>query len=108
MSVAPVTLERQRAVEQFLFRQAELLDAKRWDAFMELFTDDGVYWMPASPEQTTGEGQPAIFYEDRNLMSVRAKRVTHPHAWSQAPVWGTSHIVGNVDRKSTRLNSSHT
>ena len=96
MSVAPVTLERQRAVEQFLFRQAELLDAKRWDAFMELFTDDGVYWMPASPEQTTGEGQPAIFYEDRNLMSVRAKRVTHPHAWSQAPVWGTSHIVGNV------------
>jgi len=23
-------------------------------------------------------------------------RVTHPNAWSQAPAWATSHIVGNV------------
>ena len=56
----------------------------------------GVYWMPASPEQTTGEGVPSIFYEDRDLMRVRMKRVTHPHAWSQAPDWGTNHIVSNV------------
>ncbi len=90
------SLERQRAVEQFLFRQAELLDAKNWPAYIDLFTEDGRYWMPASPEQTTGEGNPCIFWEDRNLMTVRAKRVTHPHAWSQAPAWGTSHIVGNV------------
>src|SRR5579883_3452319 len=71
-----------REVEQFLYRQAELLDGKRW--------------MPAAPEQTTGEGVPSIFYEDRNLMTVRMKRVTHPHAWSQSPMWGTSHLVSNV------------
>ncbi|MGH7090290.1 MAG: aromatic-ring-hydroxylating dioxygenase subunit beta, partial [Stellaceae bacterium] len=54
------------------------------------------YWMPAAPEQTTGEGVPSIFYEDRNLMRVRMKRVTHPHAWSQAADWGTNHVVSNV------------
>jgi 3-phenylpropionate/cinnamic acid dioxygenase small subunit len=85
-----------REVEQFLYRQAELLDEKRWGDFIELFAEDGMYWMPASPEQTTGEGVPSIFYEDRNLMTVRMKRVTHPHAWSQSPMWGTSHLVGNV------------
>jgi len=85
-----------RDVEQFLYRQAEILDEKRWDDFIELFADDGLYWMPASPEQTTGDGVPSIFYEDRNLMSVRMKRVTHPHAWSQSPMWGTSHLVSNV------------
>jgi benzoate/toluate 1,2-dioxygenase subunit beta len=85
-----------REVEQFLYRQAELLDEKRWDDFIELFADDGLYWMPAAPEQTTGEGVPSIFYEDRNLMTVRMKRVTHPHAWSQSPMWGTSHLVSNV------------
>jgi 3-phenylpropionate/cinnamic acid dioxygenase small subunit len=90
---APDTL---REVEQFLYRQAELLDEKRWDDFIELFADDGLYWMPAAPEQTTGEGVPSIFYEDRNLMTVRMKRVTHPHAWSQSPMWGTSHLVSNV------------
>ena len=86
----------QRAVEQFLYRQAELLDGRRWAEFIELFAADGHYWMPASPEQTTGDGVPAIFYEDRDLMTVRMKRVTHPHAWSQAAAWGTSHVVGNV------------
>ena len=85
-----------REVEQFLYRQAELLDEKRWDDFIGLFADDGMYWMPAAPEQTTGEGVPSIFYEDRNLMTVRMKRVTHPHAWSQSPMWGTSHLVSNV------------
>ena len=86
----------QHAVEQFLYRQAELLDAKQWQAYIDLFTDDGHYWMPASPEQTTGEGVPSIFYEDRNLMNVRMRRVQHPDAWSQRPAWGTNHVVGNV------------
>lgn len=86
----------QHAVEQFLYRQADLLDRKQWQAYIDLFTDDGHYWMPASPEQTTGEGVPSIFYEDRNLMNVRMRRVQHPDAWSQRPLWGTNHIVGNV------------
>lgn len=85
-----------REVEQFLYRQAECLDEKRWEDFIALFADDGMYWMPAAPEQTTGDGVPSIFYEDRNLMTVRMKRVTHPHAWSQSPMWGTSHLVSNV------------
>ncbi len=85
-----------REVEQFLYRQAELLDAKRWSDYIELFDADGIYWMPASLEQITGDGMPSIFYEDRNLMTMRMKRIAHPHAWSQTPAWGTSHIVSNV------------
>jgi len=88
--------EALREVEQFLYRQAELLDRRQWSDFIELFAADGVYWMPASPEQTTGDGVPSIFYEDRDLMRVRMKRVTHPHAWSQAADWGTNHLVSNV------------
>ena len=86
----------QHAVEQFLYGQADLLDRKEWQAYIDLFTDDARYWMPASPEQTTGEGVPSIFYEDKNLMTVRMRRVQHPDAWSQRPLWGTNHIVGNV------------
>jgi benzoate/toluate 1,2-dioxygenase subunit beta len=88
--------DTQREVEQLLYRQADLLDRRQWADFIELFTPDGVYWMPADPEQTTGDGVPSIFYEDRDLMRVRMKRVTHPHAWSQAPDWGTNHVVSNV------------
>src|SRR5919109_2791865 len=88
--------ETLRDVEQFLYRQAEILDGTRWSEFIDLFAQDGVYWMPASPEQTTWVGVPSIFAEDRDLMTVRMKRLSHPHAWSQAPLWGTSHVVGNI------------
>jgi benzoate/toluate 1,2-dioxygenase subunit beta len=88
--------DRLREIEQLLYRQAELLDRRQWAEFIELFAADGRYWMPASPEQTTGDGVPSIFYEDRDLMRVRMKRVGHPHAWSQAVDWGTNHLVSNV------------
>jgi 3-phenylpropionate/cinnamic acid dioxygenase small subunit len=86
----------QHAVEQFLYRQAECLDAKRWQDYVDLFAEDGVYWMPPDPSHTTWDGMPAIFAEDKNLMTVRVKRVLHPDAWSQRPLWGTNHVVSNV------------
>ena len=83
-------------VSQFLYRQSELLDGKHWQDYIDLFADNGVYWMPVAPEQTEWEGSPSIFAEDKLLMRVRMGRVTHPNAWSQAPMWATSHVIGNV------------
>ena len=83
-------------VEQFLYRQAELLDGKQWQAWIDLFALEGVYWMPPEPSYTTWDGMPAIFAEDKNLMTVRMNRVLHPDAWSQRPLWGTNHVVSNV------------
>ncbi|HEX3480220.1 MAG TPA: aromatic-ring-hydroxylating dioxygenase subunit beta [Kofleriaceae bacterium] len=90
------TTDALREIEQFLYRQSELLDAKLWQDYIDLFTDDGVYWMPVTPEQTEWEGSPSIFAEDKHMMEVRMGRVTHPTAWSQAPMWATSHVLGNV------------
>jgi 3-phenylpropionate/cinnamic acid dioxygenase small subunit len=90
------TTDTLREIEQLLYRQSELLDAKLWQDYIDLFTDDGVYWMPVTPEQTEWEGSPSIFAEDKHMMEVRMGRVTHPTAWSQAPMWSTSHVIGNV------------
>lgn len=86
----------QREVEALLYRQSEALDSKEWKAFIDLFAADGMYWMPPAPHYTTWDGAPSIFAEDRDMMTVRMKRVTHPHAWSQQPEWGTNHVVSNV------------
>jgi 3-phenylpropionate/cinnamic acid dioxygenase small subunit len=90
------TASLQQRVEQFLFHQSELLDEKQWGAYIDLFADDGIYWMPVTQEQTEWLDSPSIFAEDRRMMQIRMGRVTHPNAWSQAPQWGTSHLVGNV------------
>ena len=86
----------QQRVEQLLFQQSELLDGKHWGAYIDLFEDDGIYWMPVAPEQTEWQDSPSIFAEDKRMMQIRMGRVTHPNAWSQAPNWGTSHVLGNV------------
>ena len=36
-----------REVEQFLYREARLLDDRRFHEWLELFTDDVHYWMGA-------------------------------------------------------------
>jgi 3-phenylpropionate/cinnamic acid dioxygenase small subunit len=95
-SAVRVEADLQRRVEQFLFYQSELLDTKSWQAYIDLFADEGVYWMPARPEQTEWLDSASIFAEDRQLMSVRMGRITHPNAWSQAPLWETNHVLGNV------------
>jgi 3-phenylpropionate/cinnamic acid dioxygenase small subunit len=86
----------QHELETFLFRQAALLDAKDWQGWTECFADDGVYWMPVEPRQSGWLNEPSIFAEDRLMMEVRMGRLLHPNAWSQAPMWGTNHMVGNV------------
>ena len=96
------TSDLQREVEQFLYHQSELLDGKNWQAYLDLFADDGLYWMPCSADQTDWESWPSIFIEDKSLMEVRMERVTHPNAWSQAPLWATNHVVGNIVLESVR------
>jgi 3-phenylpropionate/cinnamic acid dioxygenase small subunit len=97
----------QREVEQLLYQQAELLDAKHWQGWIDLFDAQGVYWMPALPEQTSWEAEPSIFAEDKLLMEIRKGRVTHPNAWSQAPMWETSHLVGQVAIESATATEVH-
>ncbi len=96
LPVVKVAPEVRTAVEQLLYRQAEILDDKHWDEWLDLFTADGRYWAPVTEEQTAAEGVPNIFHEDLDLMRVRARRVNHPRAWSQKPPHKTCHVVSNV------------
>lgn len=93
-----------REVEQLLYLQAELLDGKHWQAWIDLFDDQGVYWMPVMLEQTEWEGSPSIFAEDKLMMEIRKGRVSHPNAWSQAPMWETNHLVSHITLESVSGN----
>ncbi len=85
-----------REVEEFLFLEARLLDERRFDDWMALFTDDACYWVPASPGQQSPFEELSIYYEDRTLMDVRIRRLRHPEAHAQIPPSRTRHLVANV------------
>ena len=92
----PAGLPDLREVERFLFQEARLLDAADYDAWLSLFTDDGMYWVPLEPGQTDPLNHISLFYEDRLLREMRAKRLRHPRAFSLEAPLRTARLVGNV------------
>jgi 3-phenylpropionate/cinnamic acid dioxygenase small subunit len=84
------------AVEELLVHEARLLDERRFRDWMELFAEDGIYWVPAAPDQESPFGQASLFYDDRDLMRTRVERLEHPRIHVQTPPSRTAHLVGNV------------
>jgi 3-phenylpropionate/cinnamic acid dioxygenase small subunit len=86
-----------RAVfEEFIIHEARLLDERRFREWMELFADDGTYWVPAVLDQKNPFDQASLFYDDRDLMKTRVDRLEHPRIHVQTPPSRTAHLVGNV------------
>jgi benzoate/toluate 1,2-dioxygenase beta subunit len=85
-----------RAVERFLFREARLLDERRWTEWLDLFAEGGMYWVPLTHGQPDPIDHASLFYEDAVMRQVRARRLEEKRAWSQQPPTHTARIVGNV------------
>ena len=83
-------------VEYFLMHEARLLDERRFEDWMALFTEDGVYWVPARPGQESPDDETSLFYDDRRLMTTRIARLNHPGMHSQNPASRCCHLVSNV------------
>ena len=80
----------------FLAHEADLLDAGRFDDWLDLFDEDGIYWVPSSRDQTDMDGQVSIMLEDKPLLKLRITRLSHPRAHSVLPPPATVHLIGNV------------
>ncbi len=83
-------------IEQFLFKEAMYLDRGLYDEWLDLFADDGLYWVPAAPEQEDPYNHVSLYFEDKILRQMRVRRLRHEQAFSlQSPV-RASRILGNV------------
>ena len=106
-----------REVEQFLYREARLLDERRFREWLALFTDDVRYWMvgrisryPRSskaitvlgPDHRTDtdldlEEEMAILDENKVTLSGRIARLETGMAWAEDPPSRTRHLITNVE-----------
>lgn len=92
-------------VQQFLVREARLLDERRFGEWVGLFTDDVTYWMPIASNRTrqdlgrefTQPGELAHFEEDKKSLTNRVKRLATGMAWAETPPSRTRHFVTNVE-----------
>jgi 3-phenylpropionate/cinnamic acid dioxygenase small subunit len=64
-------------IEEFLQTEADLLDEGDLASWMELYTDDGTYWMPVRAGQESPLDEISILYENRTLMAIRCNNFGH-------------------------------
>ncbi|HIG59875.1 MAG TPA: 3-phenylpropionate/cinnamic acid dioxygenase subunit beta [Gammaproteobacteria bacterium] len=94
----------QHEVEQFLYKEADLLDRRLYQDWLNLLTDDIYYWMPIR-RTTTGRntdseftkmGDMAFFDDNKDFLEMRIKKISAGNAWSEDPPSRTRHFVSNV------------
>ena len=78
---------------RFVYREARLLDEKRFDEWYELFTEDGFYWVPLAHDQVDPLDHTSLAYEDRLLLKLRIERLKSPRAFSQQPPSRCHHLL---------------
>ncbi|WP_423455819.1 aromatic-ring-hydroxylating dioxygenase subunit beta [Ottowia sp. VDI28] len=82
------------ALCRFVTGEAALLDEGRWEQWLELFTEDGRYWVPLlGRHQEDAHSYNSIAYEDRLLLALRIRRLRDPRAHSQHPPSHCQHVL---------------
>ena len=88
-------------VAELIQWEATLLDRRRWDDWIDLFTEDAVYWVPswANEEETTSDPETQlnlIYLRDRGGLEDRVFRIESRDSYASLPLDRTVHVVGNV------------
>jgi benzoate/toluate 1,2-dioxygenase beta subunit len=86
--------ERFRAL---LEREARLLDALDFDAWLSMYAPACIHWVPTVPGGGDPRREIAISFDDRRRMEDRIYRLRTGYAWSQAPVSRTVRMISNVE-----------
>jgi 3-phenylpropionate/cinnamic acid dioxygenase small subunit len=108
-SVSTAALERvilQHEVEQFLYREARLLDERKLEQWLDLLDEELHYWMPMRRnikfgdwdlEFTSAENEINWFDEGKDILAGRIRQINTGIHWPEEPVSRFEHMVTNVE-----------
>ena len=100
MARATSTLPTVQEAEALLYREARLLDETRYGDWLQLFTDDGFYWIPVDGhdgEAADSQHDVQIIFDDAQRREERVWRTLNTPVLDQNPRSRTVHSVTNVE-----------
>jgi len=89
------SLSRQEA-EEILFEEARILDARRYDEWFAMLTDDAIYWVPCNGEGIDPDREISLIYDDHARLRDRIDRLNSGVAHAQSPPSKTCRLISNV------------
>ena len=101
------------SVQQFLFWEARLLDERRFDEWLALFSDDSLYWMPVRhnrlresmdekwepSKEIEDESGLGYFEDNKSRLTRRVGRLKTGMAWAEDPPSRTRHFISNIETR---------
>jgi 3-phenylpropionate/cinnamic acid dioxygenase small subunit len=85
-----------RALERFIFDEAQLADESRWDEWEALLTDDMHYWVPINEIEDPSGLNPSIINDNRSRLATRLRQLRTGTRHSQAPKSVMRRMLSNI------------
>jgi 3-phenylpropionate/cinnamic acid dioxygenase small subunit len=87
-----------RAATDFLYTEARLADEARYAEWLALWTEDAVYWVPATTDPgAEPDRQLSHVYDNRARLETRVKLLQTGHRYSQEPPSRMRRLISNVE-----------
>ena len=92
-------------IEELFYREAEMLDDRRFEEWLDFFTEDTRYWMPLHRNVKFGEWERERTREtvdvswiddDKLTLTQRVKQIMSGIHWAEEPISRLTHMISNV------------
>jgi 3-phenylpropionate/cinnamic acid dioxygenase small subunit len=93
-------------VSEFLYREADLLDERRYTEWLDLLADDYTYSVPlrlnvpyadADAKSATRAGQEMCWFDEpKDTVELRVMQLMTGLHWAEEPVSRVSHLITNI------------
>jgi len=89
-------------VSAFLYREARLLDDRQWHEWLDCYSADCTYWMPAWTDDDALVTDPhsqisLIYYPNRQGLEDRIYRIETERSSASTPEPRTTHLLANIE-----------
>src|SRR5205809_6175922 len=88
----------QKAAVEFLHKEARLADEARYAEWLALWTDDAVYWVPATTDPAADPDKHlSHIYDNRGRLETRVKMLESGYRYSQEPASLMRRLISNIE-----------
>jgi 3-phenylpropionate/cinnamic acid dioxygenase small subunit len=85
-----------RAIERFLFHEARLMDAHRYDDWHALWDEDATYWVPANDDDIDPTRNVSVIYDRRGQLRNRIQRLRET-LWLKESAPRLKRLISNIE-----------
>ena len=91
-----------QAAVEFLHREARLADEARYAEWHALWTEDAIYWVPATTDPAANpEEHISHIYDNRARLDTRIKLLQTGYRYSQEPASPMRRLISNIEVQRT-------